>query len=415
MKRLLFLWMWAALLVPSCGFGQLTDSLGHVCLVPASEGYVRRIDRRSSTRAYRMTFVAVPLIVGGLVMQPFDADFRRLRNGYARSFAYHYDDYLQYLPMATMFGMKAFGVQSRSSWGRMLVSDAFSAALMATAVNSLKYSCRVMRPDGSTRNSFPSGHTATAFMAATMLHKEYGHLSPWVSVGAYSVATFTGISRQLNNRHWASDVMVGAGIGILATELGYLFADLIYKKRGLNIHEMTLVYDRYRHPSFLSYSLGLSVVPGSYTVTPGCSVELMSGPTVGVEGAWFASPYLGVGGRLNSSFLRVSVNGVSQTENFKCASAGCGVYLSYPFSVRWMVGSKLLGGYEGYRNCRTDVCRLGGRGGFLFGTGFSATYLASQNFGVRFLFDYDMAPPMTSSSPKRLHRLTLGLAVSAVL
>ena len=51
-------------------------------------------------------------------------------------------------------------------------------ALMATAVNSLKYSCKVMRPDGSTRNSFPSGHTATAFMAATMLHKEYGHLSP---------------------------------------------------------------------------------------------------------------------------------------------------------------------------------------------------------------------------------------------
>ena len=414
MKRLLFLWMWAALLVPTCGFGQLTDSLGCMCLVPASEGYVRRIDRRSSTRAYRMTFVAVPLIVGGLVMKPFDDDFRRLRNGYARSFAYHYDDYLQYLPMATMFGMKAFGVQSRSSWGRMLVSDAFSAALMATAVNSLKYSCRVMRPDGSTRNSFPSGHTASAFMAATMLHKEYGHLSPWVSVGAYSVATFTGISRQLNNRHWASDVMVGAGIGILATELGYLFADLIYRKRGLNIHETTLVYDRYRHPSFFSYSLGLSVVPGSYTVTPGCSVELMSGPTVGVEGAWFASPYLGVGGRLNSSFLRVSVNGVSQTENFKCASAGCGAYLSYPFSVRWMIGSKLLGGYEGYRNCRTDVCRLGGRGGFLFGTGFSATYLASQNFGVRFLLDYDMAPPMTSSSPKRLHRLTLGLAVSAV-
>lgn len=415
MKRLLFLWMWAALLVPTCGFGQLTDSLGRMCLVPASEGYVRRIDRRSSTRAYRMTFVAVPLIVGGLVMKPFDDDFRRLRNGYARSFAYHYDDYLQYLPMATMFGMKAFGVQSRSSWGRMLVSDAFSAALMATAVNSLKYSCRVMRPDGSTRNSFPSGHTASAFMAATMLHKEYGHLSPWVSVGAYSVATFTGISRQLNNRHWASDVMVGAGIGILATELGYLFADLIYKKRGLNIHETTLVYDRYRHPSFFSYSLGLSVVPGSYTVAPGCSVELMSGPTVGVEGAWFASPYLGVGGRLNSSFMRMSVNGVSQTENFKCASAGCGAYLSYPFSVRWMIGSKLLGGYEGYRNCRTDVCRLGGNGGFFLGTGFSTTYLASQNFGVRFLLDYDMAPPMTSSSSKRLHRLTLGLAVSAVL
>ena len=73
-----------------------------------------------------------------------------------------------------MLGLKACGVESRSSWGRMLTSDAFSAALMAIAVNSLKFSCNVMRPDGSTRNSFPSGHTATAFMTATMLHKEYG-------------------------------------------------------------------------------------------------------------------------------------------------------------------------------------------------------------------------------------------------
>ena len=45
-----------------------------------------------------------------------------------------------------MVGMKAFGVKGRSSWGRMLVSDAFSAGLMAIGVNSLKYSCRVMRP-----------------------------------------------------------------------------------------------------------------------------------------------------------------------------------------------------------------------------------------------------------------------------
>lgn len=240
-----------------------------------------------------MTFVAMPLIVGGLVMKPFDDDFRELRNDHARSFDYHYNDYVQYLPMATMFGMKAFGVRSRSSWGRMLVSDAFSAALMATAVNSLKYSCKVMRPDGSTRNSFPSGHTATAFMAATMLHKEYGHLSPWVSVGGYTVATLTGVSRQLNNRHWVSDVMVGAGIGILATELGYFFADLIYKRRGLNVEETMLVYDRYRCPSFLSFSLGLSTMPGSYRLGPSTRVELMSGPSVGVGGGVVPHTLLG--------------------------------------------------------------------------------------------------------------------------
>ncbi len=65
----------------------------------------------------------------------------------------------------------------------MIVSNAFSAALMAAMVNSLKYSVRAERPDGSTRNSFPSGHAATAFMAASILHKEFGHRSPWFSVG----------------------------------------------------------------------------------------------------------------------------------------------------------------------------------------------------------------------------------------
>ena len=164
-----------------------------------------------------MLFIGTPLIVGGVVMQAYDSDFRRLRNGYSRSFHHDYDDYLQYAPAGVMVGMKAFGVKGRSSWGRMLVSDAFSAGLMAIGVNSLKYSCRVMRPDGSSRNSFPSGHTATAFMTATMLHKEYGHRSPWYSIGGYTVATVTGVTRQLNNRHWMSDVMVGAGIGILAT------------------------------------------------------------------------------------------------------------------------------------------------------------------------------------------------------
>lgn len=70
-------------------------------------------------------------------------------------------------------------------------------------------------------------------MTATMLHKEYGHRSPWYSIGGYTLATLTGVTRQLNNRHWMSDVMVGAGIGILATEFGYFLADLIFKEKGL--------------------------------------------------------------------------------------------------------------------------------------------------------------------------------------
>lgn len=51
------------------------------------------------------------------------------------------------------------------------------------------------------------------------------------------MATVTGVSRMLNNKHWLSDVLVGAGIGILSVELGYLFADLIFKDKGLTEFE----------------------------------------------------------------------------------------------------------------------------------------------------------------------------------
>lgn len=73
---------------------------------------------------------------------------------------------------------------------------------MATLVETMKYSVRELRPDGSTNNSFPSGHTATAFSAATILHKEYGMTrSPWYSIAGYMLTTATGCMRVFNNRH----------------------------------------------------------------------------------------------------------------------------------------------------------------------------------------------------------------------
>lgn len=68
------------------------------------------------------------------------------------------------------------------------------------------------------------------FMCATILHKEYGMLSPWYSIGGYTLAGITGITRQLNNRHWIGDVLVGAGIGMISTDLGYFFSDLIFTR-----------------------------------------------------------------------------------------------------------------------------------------------------------------------------------------
>ena len=361
MKRSFLLCLSAVFLISGPVSAQIKDSLGNECLIPAAESsFSQYVDRRTSTKGYRMTFVAVPLILGGAVVSLYDTDFRRLRNGYVRSFHHDYDDYLQYAPAALLVGMKVCGVESRSSWGRMLVSDAFSAGLMAAAVNSLKYSFRVMRPDGSTRNSFPSGHTATAFMTATMLHKEYGHRSPWYSIGAYTAATLTGLSRQMNNKHWLSDVLVGAGIGILSTEVGYYLADLIFKGRGITYARLPdRPFDPGYKPSFFGLYLGLNLTPGRYALEDGREASLSTGGTAGVEGAWFITRHIGIGGRATISNMPLSVDKILQDESLDMISGYVGPFFSYPLTCRWLVGGKLLAGYVHYPSCRLSDIRIG--------------------------------------------------------
>lgn len=178
-------------------------------------------------------------------MYNFDTDIYAIRETSIPDFSWHYDDYLQYSPAAVILGLKACGYEGRSSWGRMLTSDAFSYAFMGAAVNAVKYSVKRMRPDESRRNSFPSGHTATAFMMATMLHKEYGWRSPWFSIGGFTAAAVTGVSRIMNNRHWMTDVIAGAAIGIGSVHLGYFVSDKIFKEKGLSgiYHEPEFFYD----------------------------------------------------------------------------------------------------------------------------------------------------------------------------
>ena len=162
-----------------------------------------------------------------------DTDIMLMRYNATPGFNHSYDEYIQYLPGLAALGMKACGVSGMTKWGRFATSSVFSAALMAGVTNGLKYSVRRTRPDMSSKNSFPSGHTATSFMLATILHKEYGWKYPWVSFLGYSVAAVTGASRILNNRHWMSDLVAGAAVGIGSVHLGYYLTGLIFKDKGL--------------------------------------------------------------------------------------------------------------------------------------------------------------------------------------
>lgn len=132
------------------------------------------------------------------------------------------DDQLQYLPIAEVFVLPNLGIEPAHNLKERVLIGAAAYAMTAVFVNSMKYTIRQLRPDNSTRNSFPSGHTATVFTGVEMLYQEYKHSQPWVGITGYVVATGVGLLRIYNNRHWASDVVAGAGIGILSTKLSYL-------------------------------------------------------------------------------------------------------------------------------------------------------------------------------------------------
>ena len=102
----------------------------------------------------------------------------------------------------------AIGNQKAATVGR----DIVRAQLLSQAmVQSLKHTIRRERPDGSNKAAFPSGHSASAFATATVLHRHYG----WkVGAPAYALGGYIALARMAWNRHHATDVVIGAGFGI---------------------------------------------------------------------------------------------------------------------------------------------------------------------------------------------------------
>jgi membrane-associated phospholipid phosphatase len=124
------------------------------------------------------------------------------------------DDYLVWAPSLALGALLLARVPTRHEHRRTVLWVTAKASVITFAtVHVLKITTAHIRPDNSTLNSFPSGHTAQAFLGATLLDYEFRDSAPWVGPAAYVVAGSVGTLRMLNNRHWQSDVLVGAGLG----------------------------------------------------------------------------------------------------------------------------------------------------------------------------------------------------------
>ncbi len=367
------------------------------------------------------------LIAGGLVtvgtIMHFNTSFkvgvRDDINRYLPDFEDRIDDVTQYVPIMAAFALDAAGVRSKHSQMRKLSTLATMTATSLIVVQGLKYSIAEPRPDGSSNNSFPSGHTATAFMGAHMFHKEYKDRSPFYSIAAYTLAAVTGVLRQLNNRHWISDVFAGAGIGIGVTEFSYFMNDRWWKENGINDIEVLQRTINESKPSFLGAKVAYaSLVESTDGDEPGLSAK--NGYRITAEGAYFLTKNFGLGGEIGFQSFPQEIDPIIQQEfnaegfELLAQSAGNrmyygGAYYQIPFGKN-SIGTKLhLGAITG-SSTKVSARELGQdtddlenppqeyiyadyepKSSFSWATGIYFNHILSKNLTIGVYADYNWA------------------------
>lgn len=368
------------------------------------------------------------------------------------------DDYTRFFGPLMTVGLKLGGYEGHSDWPRLAVSGAMSYGITTCLIYGLKNTATVTRPDGSSNDSWPSGHAAIAFAGATILHKEYGRTrSPWFSVAGYGMATTTGMMRILHNRHWASDVLSGAGIGIMSTELAYALSDMIFKEKGLLRHELERIPAT---SSFFSISVGLGLSGKDIDFGGnGLQVKFRPATVADAEGAYFLNRYVGVGGRLRvrstaaksfgdlacwGTFYRngnsiIRVNGIANSNHLTEFTPSAGLFLNLPLNDRFSLGTKMLVGrsfmqeldIDGQAESSTgdepfakgwDCLTVDAGDATSLGTGIAMTYRYKAGFAWKVFCDYDVskkdytmthcplydAAPITYKKTKTMHDLTVG-------
>ncbi|MCQ2182611.1 MAG: phosphatase PAP2 family protein [Bacteroidales bacterium] len=175
---------------------------------------------------FKPTQLVVPgvLITSGIVIHCFahetiDYNIREWSQNEWRAGAPEqgFDNIIQYIPLAMDLGLGLTGINSEHCFIDRAIESAIGHAVLGVLSGGMKEVIESPRPNRVDTRSFPSGHTDFSFINAELVRMEYGW--GW-GAGAYAIATTVGIMRIYNDWHWASDVIFGAGLGILCAHVG---------------------------------------------------------------------------------------------------------------------------------------------------------------------------------------------------
>ncbi|WP_323788452.1 phosphatase PAP2 family protein [Psychroserpens sp.] len=170
----------------------------------------------------------VPAVLIGSSLLITNSNFEKqfqidIRNEVGNDFHTNLDDYLWYVPLVEMYAADIIGIEAKHHWFDQSKNAFISHLVNKYTTNAFKGLIVKTRPNGYNKNSFPSGHTSKAFTSATVLYEEFKDTSPLLAYSGYIFASSTAVLRIANNAHYVSDVLIGAGLGILITKIVYHF------------------------------------------------------------------------------------------------------------------------------------------------------------------------------------------------
>lgn len=169
---------------------------------------------------------------------------------------FYIENYGLFAPAVAVYALNIFGVKGQNN----LVDRSIIYGMSNLISNGIVFGVKALgisrRPDGSDEHSFPSGHTAQAFVSAEFFHQEYKGRVHWTAIaGGYAVATWVGYMRMYHNKHWLNDVVAGAGVGIASTRFAYylypIMKNLIFGSK--KVRETAMIFPVYQN----------SMIPGA--------------------------------------------------------------------------------------------------------------------------------------------------------
>ena len=371
---------------------------------------------------------ALPL-ARGLIISSTTNRFKSRDQLFEYHKSYNWEYGIAITPLATAWGLKALGVESRSKTRRMGVANVIGLGLTCGLTQLMKHTTDETRPNGHDSHSMPSGHSALAFFSASVLDREFGHYSPWITVGGYAVALATQYRRIHYNHHYLNDVITGAGIGTLSANIGYFITDCFFGKDGINMPKVKMSdisnFQKYtQHPTsfslFSGFSTGYNRISSSclnlHDVDTDVQFRTTAGYKTKLELDYFINKYWAI--ETSASMAQYKVQVISNTPSQHGEFFGNNIY-QYHFNVgakyslpvneisriegRAFAGERLMPAVNFHAVDNNKIITMKKTNDFEFGLGLGIDMFSSSKYVTGFSCDY-----VHACSPLMKNRWVIG-------